>query len=189
VTTERSDDDLTPIVSVPVFALAPAERSRIFGSFTWAAAPTPDNKEAITIAGDWVARNILTIATPQLAPLGIQHVRFHRLGTKQLTGLLDAWSNAGLLTQILAWDGAFVSRLKRGKAGSSNTADLSNHSWGTAFDINAKWNALGAVPAFRGQPGCVRDLVPIARHFGFFWGGDFRGRIDGMHFELCRLIP
>jgi hypothetical protein len=68
----------------------------------------------------------------------------------------------------------------------SNTT-LSNHAWGTGFDINAKWNPLGAVPALRGDTGSVRELVPIAHDHGFFWGGHF-SRSDGMHFEVARVL-
>jgi hypothetical protein len=63
---------------------------------------------------------------------------------------------------------------------------LSNHAYGTAFDINAPWNALGVRPALVGKPGSVRELVPLAAEHGFAWGGHFRTRPDGMHFELVR---
>lgn len=64
---------------------------------------------------------------------------------------------------------------------------LSNHSWGTAFDINYAWNCLGALPALRGEKGSVRELVPIAHRHGFYWGGHFSRR-DGMHFEVARVL-
>jgi hypothetical protein len=38
-----------------------------------------------------------------------------------------------------------------------------------------------------GQKGCVRELVPIANEFGFYWGGHF-SRMDGMHFEIAKLL-
>jgi hypothetical protein len=187
--TEDWRDEPTPVTAaVPQIPLSQGERERVFGMFFWAANPTHTSPEQISLTGDWVAKNILTIATPQLAPLNVHTVRFHRLGAKQFTGLLSAWATSGLIHQIESWDGSFVPRLKRGKAGSSDSADLSNHSWGTAFDINARWNPLGAIPVQRGQRGCVRDLVQLAREFGFFWGGDFHSRLDGMHFEICRLI-
>ena len=64
---------------------------------------------------------------------------------------------------------------------------LSNHAWGTAFDINAALNPRGTVPVFRGQPGSVRELVPRANDLGFYWGGHFSRR-DGMHFEVARVL-
>ena len=63
---------------------------------------------------------------------------------------------------------------------------LSNHSFGTAFDINVPWNLLGSVPALVGQKGSVRELVPIANQNGFYWGGHFP-RKDGMHFSIAKL--
>jgi hypothetical protein len=61
-----------------------------------------------------------------------------------------------------------------------------SNSWGTAFDINAKWNYLGARPALVGERGCVRELVEIANAQGWFWGGHYPDRKDGMHFELVQ---
>jgi hypothetical protein len=82
---------------------------------------------------------------------------------------------------VLTWEGSFAPRFVRG-----SNVTLSNHAWGTAFDINYAWNTLGAQPALRGQKGSVRELVPIANEFGFYWGGHFKGRADGMHFEVAR---
>ena len=108
-------------------------------------------------------------------------VRFHRRAADQLRELWRAWEAAGLLRLVLTWEGAFAPRFVRG----SDTV-LSNHAHGSAFDINAPWNALGARPALVGQRGGVRELVPIANRHGFFWGGHFRDRADGMHFEVAR---
>jgi hypothetical protein len=38
-----------------------------------------------------------------------------------------------------------------------------------------------------GARGCLRELVEIANGLGFYWGGHFSGRPDGMHFELAEL--
>ncbi len=65
---------------------------------------------------------------------------------------------------------------------------LSNHAYGTAFDINAAQNGLGVEPAAIGKRGCVRELVPLANRHGFFWGGHFSKRKDGMHFEVGKLL-
>jgi len=64
---------------------------------------------------------------------------------------------------------------------------LSNHAWYTAFDINYRWNMLGETPADIGEKGSVKELVPIAHDFGFYWGGHFRRR-DGMHFEAAKVL-
>ena len=49
----------------------------------------------------------------------------------------------------------------------------SNHSFGTAFDINSDTNPQGKKPPAVGQPGSVRELVPIFEKHGFKWGGQF----------------
>jgi hypothetical protein len=105
----------------------------------------------------------------------------HRLVVDQVRALFQAWEAAGLVDGLLTWEGSFAPRFVRG-----SRTTVSNHAWGTAFDVNFPWNRLGAVPALRGEKGSVRDLVPIAHELGFYWGGHF-SRCDGMHFEVARL--
>ena len=69
----------------------------------------------------------------------------------------------------------------------ARSAGRPNTAFGTAFDINARYNRLGTEPAGTTQAGCVYRLVPVAHEFGFYWGGHFSRR-DGMHFELARLL-
>ena len=54
-----------------------------------------------------------------------------------------------------------------------STTTLSNHSFGSAFDINVAWNERDHRPALVGEKGSVRELVPIAHKWGFWWGGYF----------------
>ncbi len=108
-------------------------------------------------------------------------VSFHKKGADALVAMFAAWEKAGLIGLILTWEGSFVPRFVRG-----STRTLSNHAFGTAFDINAKWNAMGSRPALVGEKGCTRELVPIAHDHGFYWGGHF-GRPDGMHFEVAEV--
>ncbi len=79
---------------------------------------------------------------------------------------------------VAGWGGSYVARFIRG-----SRTKLSNHSWGTAFDINTLQNGLGKRPALGGEPGSVRALVTLANKHGFNWGGHFSGRLDGMHVE------
>lgn len=44
------------------------------------------------------------------------------------------------------------------------------------------------IPALEDAQGSLRELVPIANEHGFFWGGHFKRRPDGMHFEVAKLI-
>lgn len=160
-----------------------AERQKVFGKFEFIPAPLPNNPENIRIIDDWESKNIVTVSIPQLTPIkGSGKVRFHKLGATQLIKLWADWENAGLMPLVLTWAGSFVPRFVRG-----SRTNLSNHSFGSAFDINVAWNLLGAVPALVGQKGCVRELVPIAHENGFYWGGHFT-RLDGMHFEIARIL-
>jgi hypothetical protein len=164
-----------------------AARQRVFGKFSFRAAPRPGNAENIIITDDFEERNIVRVIIPQLVgvrggrPDGAS--RFHRLAVNQLVKLFDDWKQAKLIDRILSFDGDFVPRFIRG-----SRTELSNHSFGSAFDINAGFNVFGHMPALIGQKGETRDLVAIANENGFFWGGHFKGRKDGMHFEVAKII-
>jgi hypothetical protein len=154
-----------------------AARQRIFGTFTFEPAPFRDNPENIRITNNWDKENIISVTIPQLKPLtGGTKMQFHKLAADQLIQLWKDWDDAGLLHLVLSFDGSYAPRFVRG-----NTKTLSNHAFGSAFDINFPWNKLGAIPALVGQKGSVRELVPIANENGFYWGGHFE-RKDGMHF-------
>jgi hypothetical protein len=62
------------------------------------------------------------------------------------------------------------------------TDKLSNHSSGTAIDLNATQHALGKVGTFDAAK--VPMIKALAKKYGLTWGGDYRGRKDEMHFEV-----
>lgn len=158
-------------------------RQKIFGKFKFISVPVPGNPENIRILDNWESQNIVTVSIPQLKQItGSDKVRFHQLASVQLVKLWRDWEKAGLMPLVLTWAGSFVPRFVRG-----SREVLSNHSFGSAFDINVAWNSLGAMPALVGQKGAVRELVPIANDNGFYWGGHFN-RKDGMHFEIAKLV-
>lgn len=174
----------------------------LFGQFSFQHTPTPGNPQKIHILGNWVSNNIRTVTIPQLVgvpiPVGAAHavpsdgkIQCHKDASETLLKLFQAWEDAGLKPKILTWYGAFNARLKRGTI-NPIPENLSNHSWGSAFDINAKQNWIGDLPAIMGQRGCVREFVEIANALGVYWGGHFGssttiGKRDGMHFEIARL--
>ncbi len=154
-------------------------RQAVFGKFAFRPSPAPYNREAITITDGWDKKNIVLVEIPQLVGVvgATRRVPFHKELEAPVKKLFAAWEEAGLIDLVKSWAGSWVPRFQRG---SSTT--LSNHSWGTAFDINVPWNGLGVQPALVGRTGSVRRLVPIANELGWFWGGHFT-RKDGMHFE------
>ena len=159
-----------------------AERATVFGSFRYKSDPRAGEEGRIRVLDNWVKENIVLVPIPQLKAIaGIGSIAFHRKAAAQLAGLWKAWADAGLLHLVLTFDGSYAPRFVRG-----SRRVLSNHAFGSAFDINAAWNGLGQLPALVGQRGSVRELVPIAQEYGFYWGGHF-GRRDGMHFEVARL--
>jgi peptidoglycan hydrolase-like protein with peptidoglycan-binding domain len=160
-----------------------AARAKIFGNFKFKSAG--DGTEAIIVTDGWADKNIVRVEIPQLK--GMKNVptsgkiQFHRLGANQLQSLFNDWEQAGLTKHILTFEGSYVPRFVRG-----SRTTLSNHSFGTAFDINYAWNKLGQVPALVGEKGSVREMVAIANKNGFYWGGHF-SRMDGMHFEVAEV--
>ena len=59
---------------------------------------------------------------------------------------------------------------------------LSNHSSGTAIDLNSTRHRLGEVGTF--DLAKVPMIRALAKKYGLFWGGDYRNRKDEMHFEI-----
>ena len=161
---------------------------QLFGTFEYENIPNASNCE-VRIKGNWESTNIENVTIPQLKGVAngsAGYIRFNKKASKQLQRLWKAWEDAGLLDRIITYDGGFVPRYKKLKGGGCATS-LSNHAWGSAFDINAQWNALGAEPALLGKKGCTRELVEIAAQHGFYWGGHFSNK-DGMHFEVAKII-
>jgi hypothetical protein len=205
-------DDYYDIRSGTAFPVMPANltspsndsRNDLFTCFNFlqhSRPPRPD-AEAIIIkdacdgsAGDWVAAKIIEVDLPQLRFARGYHGRFrcHAKAVGHFRRLFEAWETADLLHLIISYDGCFVPRYIRKRAphptkghpakSSREVSALSNHSFGSAFDINFTDNQLGEVPALCGQRGSVRELVEAANAEGVFWGGHF-ARLDGMHFEI-----
>ena len=169
----------------PAFGpLDPVARKQLLGEFAFKPAPVERNPEAITITDDWATKHIEQIEIPQLAgldggPAGGK-VRLHKVAVDPFRTFFERIDDAGLKPLVISFGGAWVARFIRG-----SRTRLSNHSYGSAIDINVPWNPLAATPALKGKKGSVRDLVPIANSCGLYWGGHF-SRQDGMHFELAK---
>jgi hypothetical protein len=96
---------------------------------------------------------------------------------------------ADVFREIIAWWdeniepvetlGGYNYREIRGYEGSGT---LSNHSSGTAIDINAAKHPLGAVGTFTTAQAAM--ITAKAATLGLRWGGDYRGRKDEHHLEV-----
>jgi hypothetical protein len=171
---------------VPDFRTLSAEKTEeYFGVIKYKAL----SDGSIKVTNNWDKENIITINIPQLNKIGQTwghdkgNILFHKKGATQMKALWDAWEKEGLLRYVTDWCCSYGPRFIRG-----SVTQLSNHAYGTAFDINIRANALGKMPPVVGDKGSVRLLVPLANKFGFFWGGHYRNRKDGMHFEVAKLF-
>jgi len=100
----------------------------------------------------------------KVAPLLIGFAEeFHELIEPIDEGTLDDWG--------------YAFRMVRG-----STDKLSNHSSGTAIDLNATQHPLGKVGTFPAEK--VPMIRALAKKYGLRWGGDYRSRADEMHFEI-----
>ena len=162
-----------------------SQREKLFGKFSYRTAPTKTNPEGIIITDDWESKNITRVDLPALSKATngkFSAMRWHNACEYQLVKMFERFEKENLHTKILSFAGAFYPRFIRG-----SKTQLSNHSWGTAFDINVPYNGLNKTPAMVGEKGSVRELVAIANECGFYWGGHFT-RKDGMHFEIAKII-
>jgi hypothetical protein len=181
--------DWPPATIKPIRA---AQRVKLFGAFSYVPAPTASNPEGIKIRGSWQRDNLTRVTIPQLK--GVRgaprsgRIFFHKAAAQQLKDLFQAWEGEGLIELVKTWGGSWNPRFIRG-----SRKTLSNHAWSSAFDINVPWNMLGRQPALVGRTGSVRELVPLAAEYGFYWGGWGWGqgrnaRPDGMHFECAKIL-
>jgi hypothetical protein len=159
-----------------------SERMQLFGELKYISAPVKGNPENISIQGSWARDNLCIIEIPQLIGIaGYAKVQCHKLVADAMRFLFIDLEQQDLLDDIHTWDGMFCPRFIRG-----SKTTLSNHSFGTAFDINAQWNPIGKPPAAEGKLGCLYRIVPVVNKHGFYWGGHYSSRPDGMHFEYSR---
>lgn len=118
----------------------------------------------------WVRANIRS----EVLPL-VGRVTCHKAMIAQLRMVMLEAQRLRMSKAIYDYGGCYVPRYIAGKS------TLSNHSFGTAIDLNVQDN-------LRGVPGKMdRGLVAIFKRWGFAWGGDW-SYTDPMHFELARIV-
>lgn len=70
------------------------------------------------------------------------------------------------------------------RANVNNPSVWSNHASGTAIDLNSQKHPNGAAATFTSaQTAAVRRILAFCGDV-VYWGQDYRGVVDGMHFEL-----
>jgi len=187
-----------------------ATRNRDFKCFKFMMRPLSQraDKDEIVIKNscdgtdpDWEAAQIITIDIPQLRfAVGYAgRFRVHRKAAPLFAALFAKWEADDLLHLVMSYAGCYFARYKREldppppaaghgikKSTDNDASRLSNHSFGSAFDINVSDNGFGNMPAIAGRRGSVRELSQSANSLGIFWGGHFTKR-DGMHFEIAKL--
>jgi hypothetical protein len=99
----------------------------------------------------------------------------HRKLVSAFAAVFGEIDRLGLRAHLRSWGGIYNFRPIRG-----TTTRLSLHCFGAAIDLNSESNALGTAGDMHA------GIIDIFEHFGFFWGGNFRGRPDPMHFQYAR---
>ena len=134
-------------------------------------------------------KGINDVRTDELQKKGAKfsgRLQFFKPAHAQLLAAFAEIEKLGLKDRLISIAGSFNPRLQKRKGGGF-VEKPSNHSFGTAFDINSDFNAQGKKPPAVGQKGSVRELVPIFEKHGFRWGGTFQTP-DGMHFEVTKIV-
>lgn len=127
--------------------------------------PASQDRDAIGIKSYAIPGTSIKIACAEkVAPLVVGFCAdFHQYIEPIAGGQLDDWG--------------YSFRNVRG-----STDKLSNHSSGTAIDLNATHHPLGKVGTFPAEK--VPMIRALAKKYGMTWGGDYRNRKDEMHFEI-----
>ena len=127
--------------------------------------PASEDKQAIGIQSFSIPGTKLKIACAKdVAPILVAFCKeFHELVEPIDQGQLDDWGYAFRMTR-----------------GSDKV--LSNHSSGTAVDLNSLKHPLGKSNTFNKEECNIITL--LITKYGLAWGGHYKKRKDEMHFEI-----
>jgi len=128
--------------------------------------PASEDRKAIGIESFAIPGTKLKIAcATDVAPILVAFCQdFHDWVEPIDQGQLDDWG--------------FAFRMTRG-----SDKVLSNHSSGTAVDLNALKHPLGKSNTFTKQQTNTIQLLIVK--YGLSWGGNYKRRKDEMHFEIA----
>lgn len=104
----------------------------------------------------------------------VTHARCHRLLVDNFIQAFTEIQTAGLADSFTEYNGIYARRSIRGYASHPST-----HSWGIAIDMCASQYPLGSAKRM------PQAIVDIWRRAGFYYGGDFTHRPDGMHLQFA----
>jgi hypothetical protein len=161
-----------------------------------------DGTPSIKVPEAWEKANLLRLGPYQG---GVKFSpRVHLFAAAVFSRFFAIIEVENVMSHIRTYDGGYVPRLKRGvtlpAAGSPKSAyekQLSNHSRGTAIDLNAGWNPIGKPYDAKKHAGqgslafiiALAERVRIDQEDGTEWGivcgAHWEGAsIDPMHFEI-----
>ncbi len=128
--------------------------------------PASEDRKALGIESFTVPGTKIKFACAKaVAPLLVNFAKeFHELVEPIDQGQLDDWGYAFRMTR-----------------GSDRV--LSNHSSGTAIDLNAIKHPLGKSNTFNKDQRNIINL--LITKYGLAWGGNYKKRKDDMHFEIA----
>jgi len=128
--------------------------------------PASEDREALGIETFAVPGTKIKFACAKaVAPILVSFAKeFHELVEPIDQGQLDDWG--------------FAFRMTRG-----SDRVLSNHSSGTAIDLNAIKHPLGKSNTFNKDQRNIINL--LITKYGLAWGGNYKKRKDDMHFEIA----
>lgn len=148
--------------------------------------PHDDTASLLAFYGKpWEDSSLLTHVEPPFAMFyeggQIFRIQFHVKGATALLNTLNACRDLALVTpdvliRIRNYSGSYNYRPIRG------SSRLSCHAFGAAIDFDAEHLPLGQGVAASAMP---ESVVQAFKAQGFFWGGDYTGRKDPMHFQLA----
>ena len=159
---------------------------------TQTAWPHDDTASLLAFYGrPWADADLLTRVEPPFPMVyrdgakatPIRSIQWHIKGATALAAALETiWVAAGkdiespLMVHVKNFSGAYNYRPVRG------SSRLSCHAFGVAIDFDAEALPLGHPVPAAAMPA---EVVEAFKAQGFFWGGNYTGRQDPMHFQLA----
>ena len=136
----------------------------------------------------WESQNLVRLTPPfqmYYDHKPIKSIRIHRKIFDALGRIFaTCWEKSGRQQKVIdewglsVFGGSYNYRLIRGSA-----SNLSNHSYGAAIDLDPERNAMhDKTPHFA----LCKEVLDAFEYEYAYWGNNFHGRPDAMHWEFVR---